>query len=538
MIIKNLKLSFDNQKIFDNVNLILNKTDHIGLVGLNGAGKTTFFRLLLGEIVPDSGQILLDKNTRISFLPQVIDEDLDNKDITVFEYLLLGRPLEKLEKELINLYNEVATASLKEQSKIFKKISNTQSLLDYYDVYEAEAILLKIIEGMNIDNNLLDKKIKELSGGQKSKVAFARLLYSKPEIILLDEPTNHLDLETKEYVISYLRKYNGMVIVISHDDEFLDLIANKIVFLDKRIHNMTIYDGNYSSFKRHQIEDEIRIKNEAMIQEKEEKRLREIVLKYSNSSGNRKKMAQDREKKLQKLLENKIELPKETKQVKLKFISPVDSANMPLKVSNISFSYVDGVDVIKDLSFAVYRNEKFLVVGLNGVGKTTLLKIINNILRPYTGAITLSSKTKIGYYAQEHEGLEHDKTILENFKEFNINQKELRSILGNFLFTDDDIYKKINVLSPGERSRVALAKLMLQKSNLLLLDEPTNHLDLETQKIIAETLKNYDGTMIVVSHNPVFVDNIGINRMLVLPEGKIEYYSKEKVEYYNIKNRK
>src|SRR5574344_905183 len=536
MIIKNLKLSFDNQKIFDNVNIILDKNDHIGLVGLNGAGKTTFFKILLGFIKPDSGEIILEKNTRISFLPQVIDEDLADKDITVFEYLLLGRPIQKLEQTLVTLYEECANADMKDQSKIFKRISNTQELLEYYEVYEAENILLKIISGMKIDDNMLDKKLSELSGGQKSKVAFARLLYSKPEIILLDEPTNHLDRETKDYVINYLKKYNGMVIAISHDDVFLDAITNKIVFLDKRCHNMTSYTGNYTSFVRHREYDEIRIKDQALIQEKEEQKLREIVLKYSNSSGNRKKMAQDREKKLAKLLENKIELPKEEHKMKLNFITPEDSSNMPLKISNLYFSYVEDNDILKKLTFAVYKGEKFLVVGLNGAGKTTLLKIINGILKPHSGAITMSNKTKIGYYAQEHEGLDHNKTIIDNFSEFNINMKELRSILGNFLFTEDEIYKKISVLSPGERSRVALAKLMLTKSNVLLLHEPTNHLDLETQKIIAETLKKYDGTMIVVSHNPEFVDNIGINRMLILPEGKIEYYSKERIEYYNKHN--
>ncbi len=535
MQIKDLSLSFGVQDIFNDINLTIGSNEKVGIVGVNGAGKTTFFKVIMGMIQPDSGKIILENNSRIGLLPQVINDEVPSMDISVFDFLLSGRPIEKLSDELQKTYEEISKESdEKKQQFLFKKVDKLQQRLEYWDYYSAESILLKIIDGMDISMEMLDKKLSDLSGGQKSKVAFAKLLYSKPEIILLDEPTNHLDKKTKEFVISYLKGYRGSVYVISHDIDFLNQVTTKTLFLDKRTKKMELYDGNYSDFQRVHDEREKVLLKQAEIQEKEIERLQATVDKYATASGKKKKMAQDREKKLEKLKANKIEVPPQQKKAKIKMDMERESSDIPLKIKNLSFRYDknSNKNIIDNLSLDIYKGEKFLIVGENGAGKSTLLKLIIGQLTADSGEIDLGNKTDIGYYAQEHELLDNNKTILENFSDINISQRTLRSVLGRFLFYGDDVFKKIGVLSPGERSRVALAKLSLKGANLLILDEPTNHLDPETQLIIAETFKTFKGTMLVVSHNPDFVDNLGIERTLILPSGKISYYNREIVEHY------
>lgn len=536
---KDLTMAFGTQILFENINLNIPDNSKIGVVGVNGAGKTTLFRLLMGLEYPDSGKIIIKNNRRVDWLPQVISDDVDNMDMTVLDYLLLGRPIQKLNDELQSLYDQLADLRC-DQEKIFNKIDKIQKELDYWDSYNAESTLLKIIDGVKLKDDILLKKLSELSGGQKSKVAFIKLLYSNPEIILLDEPTNHLDEDSKLFIINYLKNYKGMVLIISHDTNFLDQVTTKTLFLDKRTKKMELYDGNYSRFKKLQKEKEESLIKQAQIQLQEEVKLREIINKYANASGNRKRMAQDREKKLDKLLSNKIEVVDQSKTVNFKINITRESSTIPLKVENLYFKYNENdiQDVIHDLSFELHRGEKFLIVGENGVGKSTLLKLIAGLLIPIKGKIYIGNKTDLGYYAQELEMLDNTKTILENLKNIGYSQKQLRNILARFLFYGDDVFKNVGILSPGEKSRVALAKLSLSGANLLLLDEPTNHLDPDTQKLIADVFKNYDGTMIVVSHNPDFVDHLGIERILILPNGEISYYDRNVVEHYQVLNRK
>jgi ATP-binding cassette subfamily F protein 3 len=296
---------------------------------------------------------------------------------------------------------------------------------------------------------------------------------------------------------------------------------------------MKLFDGNYSRFLHLQKEYEENLINEAKKQQKEEEKLRAIIVKYATSSGKRKRMAQDREKKLERLLSNKIDVLEDNKKIDLKMQVDQELNNMPISVEKLFFKYNDsGPYIINDLSFAIYKGEKFLILGKNGVGKSTLLKLLNNILVPESGIINIGSKVKIGYYAQEFENLDNDLSIIENFGN-SFTPSKIRSVLAKFLFTGDDIYKKVGVLSPGERARVALAKLSMSGANLLLLDEPTNHLDPETQNIIGEVFNSFEGSMIVVSHNIEFVKKIGIERILVLPNGKIEYYNDDIVKYYH-----
>ena len=534
---KNLTMSFGMQTIFENVNLNLPENEKIGIVGVNGAGKTTLFKLILGLEYPETGKIITKNGYRIDWLPQVLSDDVDSMDITVLEYLMQGRPIERLNKELQSYYDALANPNCN-QSELFLKIEKTQKQLDYWDSYNAENTLFKIIHGVKINDDMLLKELKKLSGGQKSKVAFARLLYSNPEIILLDEPTNHLDEDSKNYIINYLKDYKGTVLVISHDVEFLDQVTTKTLFIDKRTKSFNFYDGNYSKFLKVQTEREKNMLRQAEIQQQEENKLRDIINKYATSSGKRKRMAQDREKKLAKLLENKIEVINPNKKVDFSIEVNRESNTIPLEVKNLCFKYdkESENDVIHNLSFRLEKGEKFLVVGENGVGKSTLLKLIAGVLKPDYGNIQLGNKTDLGYYAQELELLDSAKTILENLRNSNYNERQIRSILARFLFFGDDVYKNVGVLSPGEKSRVALAKLSISGANLLLLDEPTNHLDPDTQSLIAEVFKNYAGTMVVVSHNTEFVDNLGIERTLILPTGEISYYNREIVEHYKTLN--
>lgn len=533
MNIKNLTMTFGLQEIFDDVSLQIKDKEKVGIIGVNGAGKSTFFKIIMGKLEPDSGRVILKPGTRIGFLPQVISDEIPSMDISVFDYLLDGRPIKKLENELSEAYIEASTETDEKKLKyIMKQIGKLQEKLEYYEVYNAENILLKIVTGMNIDSELLDMKLCDLSGGQKSKVAFARLLYSNPEIILLDEPTNHLDVDSKDYIINYLRSYNGTILVISHDIEFLDAVTTQTLYVDKTTHKMELYPGNYEKYMK--IRNE-RLKTQERIydkQVKEEEKLKKIIAKYIGGNEKKANIAKDRQKKLAKLEANKVTLEAKKKVANFKIKINQPSGVVPLKCENLRFGYNKEHILFDNLTFDLSRGEKFLIVGENGVGKSTLLKLIMKYLNPLAGEIDINYKTEIGYYAQEHELLDKDKIILENFNEFGLSTNNLRSFLGNFLFTGDDVYKKVSYLSPGERSRVALAKLALTGANLLILDEPTNHLDPQTQEMIANTFKDYEGTMLVVSHNVDFVDNLGIERMLMLPSGEIRYYDKETVLYY------
>lgn len=534
MKIDDLSLSFGTAEVYKNLTIEFNQNDKVGIIGVNGAGKTTLFKLILGELTPDTGTITV--SSKIGYLPQVIEDNFD-KEMSVFDYLLSARPIKELENKLTNLYEQIATEKNEHNlKKYMKDITKVEDELTYYEQYNAESELLKIIAGMNIDDTLLDLKLKNLSGGQKSKIAFARLLYSKPETLLLDEPTNHLDLDTKDYIIEYLKNYKGLILVISHDTSFLDEITNKTLYIDKNKKTGTIYNGSYSKYEKIKKERELATSRLHDKQQKEEEKLKEIIARYIRGNEKKANIAKDRQKKLEKLLSEKVEVEKKNKYTKFKINIKYPSYLVPISCNNLTFGYTEENLLYQNLTFDLIRGEKFLIVGENGIGKTTLLKLIMNILTPLEGFINISEKTLIGYYAQEHDLLNKDKTIKENFSDSGLTDYELRRFLGSFLFTNDDIFKKINILSPGERSRVALAKIALSGANTLLLDEPTNHLDPMTQLIIADTFKDYEGTMLVVSHNLEFVDNLGIERMLLLPSGRIMYYDKNVVLHYELLN--
>ncbi len=536
-----LHLAYGTKVIYDDCEFHLEAGDKVGIVGVNGAGKTTLFRIILGQQALDDGKIELP-SLRLGYLPQEITIPPADHDITVWEYVAAGRPVDTLQEKLNLEYEKLA--KYPDSSAILARINELQDLIDSYDIANFDYELLKILEKMHLDN-LMNRKMSELSGGQKSKVAFARVLFENAGLLLLDEPTNHLDAKTKHFVANYLRNYRGTVLVISHDIEFLDTVTNKTLFVNKTTHKMKVYKGNYTAFRRQYAKEKAAEDARITEQEREIKRLSEFVAraraaKRSNTAliG----MGHQREKVLAKKLAELETREQDYARVAMNITPAKPSGKVPLEVQNLSFHYPDGPQLYDGLSFSLTRGEKFLIVGENGVGKSTLLKLIVGELIPDRGSVILGQNTTIAYYAQELEILDQRRTILENVTSYDFTETELRGILSNFLFYGDDIYKKVSVLSPGEKARVALCKILLQRANLVILDEPTNHFDPETQKIIGENLKDYSGTIIMVSHNPAFVEQIGITRMLIVPPhhndqnttnlAVIKNYSRELLEYY------
>ena len=534
-----LSLSFGQTRIYDDCGFNFEDFDKVGIVGVNGAGKTTLFKVILGIEKLDEGEIELP-SLRYAYLPQEIKIPKEHEDITVWEYVASARPVDQLQDQLNAEYEKLA--KYPESNAILSRINDLQDLIDSYDISNFDYELLKIIEKMQL-SELVDRPLKDLSGGQKSKVAFAKVLFENAGLLLLDEPTNHLDVSTKQFVTNFLRNYRGTVLVISHDVDFLNTVTNKTLFLNKSTHKMKVYKGNYSTFRRQYAEEMAAQDQKITQQEREIKRIREFVERARNAKRSNTaliKQGHVREKMLDRKL-SELETREQSYQKVAINISPSKtSGKIPLEVQNLCFNYPDSPQLYDKLSFSLTRGEKFLIVGENGIGKSTLLKLLVGQLYPTEGSVIVRENTTIAYYAQELEILDERQSIFDNVKSYDFTDTELRSILSNFLFSGDDVYKKVEVLSPGEKARVALCKILIQRANLVILDEPTNHFDPETQKIIGENFRDYDGTVIMVSHNPSFVEQVGITRMLVLPSHEkdqaplaiIKNYSRELLEYY------
>lgn len=536
---EHLSLSFGARPIYQDCGFILEPRDKVGIVGVNGAGKSTLFKVILGIEKLDEGTIELPA-LRIGFLPQEIKIDKIHDETTVWDYIAAARPVDELQAKIGEEYEKLA--KYPESKVIMDRIMQIQDDIDNCDMANMDVELLKIIEKMGLQD-IVDKKMAELSGGQKTKVAFARVLFENAGLLLLDEPTNHLDVSTRQFVANYLRNYRGMVLVISHDADFLDTVCNKTLFLNKITHKTKVYRGNYSEFRKQRANELAEQEKRITEQEREIKRMEEFVMrtkaaKRSNTAFIR--QGQVREKQLEKKLEQ-LEVREEVYQKIEMNISPSkQSGKTPLEVQNLSFAYPGGPRLHNKLSFSLTRGEKFLIVGENGAGKSTLLKLTVGQLQPDEGSVIMSQNTTVAYYAQEFEILNEKETIIDNVKSYDFTETETRSMLANFLFHDDEVFKRVSVLSPGEKARVALCKTLMKRANLIILDEPTNHFDPETQKIIGENFHDYDGTIIMVSHNPSFVEQIGITRMLILPSrdekepklALIKNYSRELLDYY------
>ena len=528
-----LELSFGTEKIYDEASFLLEAKDKVGVVGVNGAGKSTLFKVILGEQELDRGKLTLP-SLRVGYLSQEIVIDEEHQDITVWDYILSGRPVDELQEKLNLEYEKLA--KYPDSQAIMTRIDELNETMESFDLGNMDNEMLRIIEKMGLDD-LTDRKMTELSGGQKSKVAFARVLFMNAGLLLLDAPTNHLDVSTKDFVANYLRNYQGMVMIISHDKEFLDGVVNKILFLDKTTHKFQVYSGNYSEFRRRRAKEKAEKEKRISEQEREIQRIQEFVeraraAKRSNTALIR--QGHVREKMLERKMAELETREAEYGRVRMNITPREIGGKMPLEVQNLSFHYPGADPLYRKLDFNLTRGEKFLIVGENGAGKSTLLKLIVGELTPTEGSVIMGTKTEVAYYAQELEILNEKETVLDNVKSYDYTETEVRGMLANFLFNGEEINKHVAVRSPGEKARVALCKILMKRANLVILDEPTNHFDPETQKIIGENFRDFQGTLMVVSHSPSFVEQIGVTRMLIIEDGKakVKNFSRELLEYY------
>jgi ATP-binding cassette subfamily F protein 3 len=529
--VRNLYKSFDGNSILKNLNFSISDGDKVAVVGLNGAGKSTLFRIILAQIPVDSGDFFMGKSPRIGWMPQTVDELNLPDDMNVHDFLRSGRPLLEIEKGIADIYLKMAEGD--NSNEILEKLGKLQSEFDYWDGYTAEAELDTMIAQMGIDLENLDKKLGELSGGQKSKISFVRSLYSRPDILFLDEPTNHLDAASRDWMIDYLGSMDASVIFISHDEDFIKKIAKKVLYIDAMTHGATLYNFGYDRFLRTLAETNTSLEKQLKHQMREINRVQQFVDSMKGKSGKRKRQAQSREKALEKMKENLVVPPKEKKSVDIKLKPNREGDSNPVIADNLFFSYTADKTVIKNLSFSLHRGEKFIVIGENGAGKSTLLKLIYGILQPQSGAIKIGPKTDLGYYAQEYETLDKEISVLENATESsNLQPSKIRAVLGQFNFNGDKVKQSAATLSPGERSRLELAKLCLSGANTLLMDEPTNHLDIATRKSMAESFREYGGTLVIVSHDVDFLKTLGVGRMLMLPSGRVKFFDENIVRKY------
>ncbi|MBP3906994.1 MAG: ABC-F family ATP-binding cassette domain-containing protein [Peptostreptococcaceae bacterium] len=520
----NLNKSFGIDTILENVSFTVNECDKVGIIGVNGTGKTTLFKILSGIYGYDSGDIYLGKGVEIGYLEQNTNFHSEG---TIFEEVLeVFKDLIEMETYLrdleVKIANESSNPNSKELEKIMNEYSNKLEKFSELNGYGYKSEAKGVLKGLGFSDEDMDKKINILSGGEKTRVLLAKLLLKNPSLLLLDEPTNHLDSEAIEWLEVFLKQYKGTVIIISHDRYFLDQVVNRVF----EIHNKKLrtYNGNYSKFiELSKVEKELELKK-FEDQQKEIKKQEESIDRLK-AYGREKhlKRARSKEKMLDKV--EVLDRPEMyRKKANIKFSPSVTSGNDVLEARDISMGYGDRT-LFKNLNLNIYRGEKVALIGPNGAGKSTLFKIIMNNLQPLTGSVKLGTNVHVDYFHQEQKTLNLDNTIIDEIWNDHpqLTQTTLRTMLGAFLFEDEEVFKKISTLSGGERARVAILKLILSNSNFLLLDEPTNHLDIDSKEVLEEALLNYEGTLFTISHDRYFLNTV-IDKILVLDENGITEY--------------
>ena len=531
----NLTKSFGVESILENISFTVNEGDKIGVIGVNGTGKTTLFKIISGIYGYDSGEIYTSKDCEIGYLEQNTNFYSDNTIFT--EVLEVFSDLIKMEEDLRKMECEISDKSSENNSPDLQKLMDNYShkleLFQNSNGYGYKSEAKGVLKGLGFNDDELEKPIKILSGGEKTRVLLAKLLLKKPTLLLLDEPTNHLDSDALEWLELFLKQYKGTVILISHDRYFLDQSVNRIF----EIHNKKLkaYNGNYSYYvEKSAIDKEIERKTYED-QQKEIKKQEESIERLK-AYGREKhlKRARSKEKALSKI--EVLDRPDgERKRAKIKFIPAVESGNDVLAVRDVEMRFPDKV-LFKDLNLDIYRGEKVALIGPNGAGKSTLFKIIMNELQPMEGEVKFGTNVNTAYFHQEQKTLNLDNTVIDEIWDANphLTQTEVRNMLGAFLFENEDVFKKISSLSGGERARVAILKLILSQSNFLLLDEPTNHLDIDSKEVLEEALVNYTGTIFTISHDRYFLNKV-VDKILVLGEngvteylGNYDYYIEKK----------
>ena len=533
---KDISVSYGIRDVLKNITFSINEGDKVGIIGGNGEGKSTLFKIISKELTQDAGEVFIDKNKTIGYLTQHVDLDLEN---TIYEELVsvfkelknIEIRLKKIEESLNEPY-DANNASY--HDKLIKDYTTLQDLYDHKGGYTYKGEISRVLKGLGFVEDDFEKKISTLSGGQKTRVSLCKLLLRNPDIILLDEPTNHLDLEAIEWLEDYLKSYKGTVLVISHDRFFLDSVTNNTFEVING--HINCYNVPYTKFidlRKKKYEADLKAYN---IQQAEIKRQEAIIEKFRSFNREKSiKAAESREKALDRM--EKIDAPDREKEAsKIKFEASVKSGYDVLHIENLSKSYGEKT-LFKDLTFDLKRGEKAALIGENGRGKTSLFKMILNKLDSDSGNIILGTNVNVGYYDQEQSDLNINKSIIDEvWDEFpNLTTSKLRGILASFLFTGDDVFKEIKTLSGGEKCRINLLKLMISKSNLLLLDEPTNHLDIMSREALEDALISYDGTLLVISHDRYFLNKV-IGRILELKEdgakeylGNYSYFQEKKL---------
>lgn len=517
---QNISKAFVENQVLKNVSFHIEDHEKAAIVGINGAGKTTLLRIIVGEMTPDDGQVVLAKDKTLGYLAQNSTVDTSH---TIYEELLsVKADLLRLEEKIRECENNMKHADGDALEDLMKQYTSLTHAFETGGGYLYRSELVGVLKGLGFTEDEFSKPVATLSGGQKTRVALGRLLLQNPDLIILDEPTNHLDMTSIAWLETYLLNYKGAVLIVSHDRYFLDRIAGKVIEIDQS--KATTFMGNYSDYAVKKEQLRVAAWNAYMNQQRDIKHQKEVIEKLKSFNREKSiKRAESREKMLDKI--EVIEKPSEVRtDMKLTLTPRILSGNDVLTVEHLSKSF-DSHKLFTDVNFEIKRGEHVAIIGDNGSGKTTLLKILNGLVPADQGTFRLGSNVEIGYYDQEHHVLHSEKTLFEEISDDYpyLNNTQIRNVLAAFLFTGEDVFKRISDLSGGERGRVSLAKLVLSNANFLILDEPTNHLDIMSKEILEDALNGYEGTILYVSHDRYFINRTA-HRILDLTEGQFVSY--------------
>ncbi|MEG0963094.1 MAG: ABC-F family ATP-binding cassette domain-containing protein [Lachnospiraceae bacterium] len=535
---QNISKSFGTDEIIQNASFHIEANEKAALVGINGAGKTTLLRIIVGEMAADTGEVTISKDKTLGYLPQ--NPDVTGNKTIYQEVLSAQEALISMEKKLISMEKAMSQYQGMELESFLESYNRLNHEFDLKGGYSYQSEITGVLKGLGFSEEEFKKHMQELSGGQRTRVCLGKLLVTKPDIILLDEPTNHLDINAITWLETFLLNYKGAVLIVSHDRYFLDRVVKKVVELDRR--EVSSFSGNYSDYaKKRALVREAKLK-QYYNQQREIKHQEEVITKLK--SFNREKSirrAESREKMLDKI--DKLDKPTDVNtDIHIHLEPRIVSGNDVLQIECLAKSYPNQL-LFSNISFEVKRGERVALIGDNGTGKTTILKIINDMVMADKGTVQLGANVNIGYYDQEHQVLHKEKNLIEEISDDypDLTNTQIRNVLAAFLFTGDDVFKRIGELSGGERGRVSLAKLMLSESNFLILDEPTNHLDITSKEILEQALNSYTGTVLFVSHDRYFINKTATRILNLTGEtivnyiGNYDYYlekCKELTEIY------